>query len=275
MKRLSTRVHGVLDYLTAGTLLALPRLMGWSKGTTRLLTNAAAGTLGYSLLTRYELAPVKLLPMKAHLALDGASGALLAGALFLFLDEEDGVARSLVGLGLFELAAALLTETKPSRGASAGVRVEQTVTVNKPPGELYRFWRDVENLPRVMRHLRAVTPAGDRRSHWVAAAPAGARVEWDAEVTDEQEDRLIAWRSLPDAGVRNAGSVRFTPAPGGRGTEVRVTLEYEPPAGAAGKVVARLLGEAPAQQVAEDLRHFKQVMEAGEVPTTEGQPSAR
>src|SRR5437588_923914 len=126
MKRLSTVRTAWPEYLTAGTLLTMPRLMGWCKGTARLLTNAALGTLGYSLLTRYELAPAKILPMKAHLALDGVSGALLAGAPFLFLDEEDGVARSLVGLGLLELAAALLTETEPSHGAGAGVRVEQT-----------------------------------------------------------------------------------------------------------------------------------------------------
>lgn len=114
MKLFSTRTHGVIDYLSVGTLLALPRALGWSKSVTSLLTNAAIGTLSYSLLTRYELGLFKVLPMRGHLFLDGMSGALLAGAPFLFLDEDTSVNAALVGLGLFEIVASLTTETRPS-----------------------------------------------------------------------------------------------------------------------------------------------------------------
>jgi len=118
MRFLSTRTHGVLDLLTAGTLLALPRALGWSEKVTRLLTGAAVGTVGYSLLTRYEFGLIKLLPMRAHLALDALSGATFCAAPLLLPDEEDEVKQALVGIGLFELAAALGTEPEPRRPAS-------------------------------------------------------------------------------------------------------------------------------------------------------------
>ncbi|MBV9209514.1 MAG: SRPBCC family protein [Acidobacteria bacterium] len=156
-----------------------------------------------------------------------------------------------------------------------GFKVEKSVTINKTPEELYRFWRNFENLPRFMNHLEAVHVTDVNRSHWVAKAPAGTTVAWDAEVYNEKENELIAWRSLEGADVDNAGSVRFESDPNGRGTVVRVTLKYDPPGGTIGKLVAKLFGEAPDQQVEEDLRRFKQLMEAGETPTTEGQPSGR
>lgn len=159
--------------------------------------------------------------------------------------------------------------------ATRGIRVEKSVTINKSPAELYQFWRRFENLPRFMNHLESVTTTGEGRSHWVAKAPAGTTVEWDAEVYNEKEGELIAWRSLDGADVDNAGSVRFEPASGGRGTTVRVTLRYDPPGGALGAGVARLFGENPEQQIEEDLRRFKQVMETGEISTTTGQPSGR
>lgn len=156
-----------------------------------------------------------------------------------------------------------------------GIKVERTVTVDRAPAELYSLWRTFENLPRFMQHLESVRTTGDKRSHWVAKGPAGKSVEWDAEIINEQEPELIAWRSLDGADVANAGSVRFKPAPGDRGTEVHVTLEYDPPGGALGSAVAGLFGQDPDLQVREDLRHFKQVVEAGEIPTTAGQSSGR
>ena len=155
----------------------------------------------------------------------------------------------------------------------AGIKVEKSVTVNKSPDELYRFWRNFENLPRFMDHLESVQVQSDNRSHWVAKAPAGTTVAWDAEITEDRPDELISWRSLPNADVDNEGTVRFVPAPAGRGTEVRVSLAYNPPAGVVGATVAKLFGEEPNQQVAGDLRRFKNIMEAGEIPTTAGQPS--
>jgi uncharacterized membrane protein len=139
--------------------------------------------------------------------------------------------------------------------------VERSVLVNRPAHELYQFWRNFENLPRFMDHLESVTVIDENQSHWVAKAPAGTRVEWNAAIHNEIEDELIAWRSLPGADVNNAGSVHFTPAGEGR-TEVRVVLSYEPPAGKMGAAIAKLLGEEPSQQVEDDLRRFKQVMEA-------------
>ena len=126
-----------------------------------------------------------------------------------------------------------------------------------------------------MEHLQAVTVSGGNRSHWVAKAPLGQSVEWDAEIHNERENELIAWRSLEGSQVETAGSVHFTPAQAGRGTEVRVNLKYNPPAGQIGIALAKLLGEAPDQQIRDDLRRFKQVMESGEIPTTAGQPSGR
>jgi uncharacterized membrane protein len=156
-----------------------------------------------------------------------------------------------------------------------GIKVEKSVTINKSPEELYRFWRNFENLPRFMNHLESVTRYGEGRSHWVARAPAGKTVEWDAEIYNEKENELIAWRSLEGADVDNAGSVRFEPSPDGRGTVVRVTLKYDPPAGRIGSLVARLFGEEPSQQIEEDLQRFKQVMETGEAAATQEQPSGR
>jgi uncharacterized membrane protein len=155
------------------------------------------------------------------------------------------------------------------------IRVAQAVTINRAPEELYRFWRDLQNLPRFMKHLESVRETGNRRSHWVAKAPAGRTVEWDAEITEDRPNELIAWRSLEGADVDNIGSVRFDRAPGGRGSIVRVEIWHRPPAGVVGAAVAKLFGENPDWQVKDDLRRFKQVMETGEVITTEGQPAGR
>ena len=157
------------------------------------------------------------------------------------------------------------TSPVASVGRGQGNKVEESVTINRPVLEVYRFWRNFENLPRFMDHLESVTVIDDARSHWVAKGPAGTRVEWDAIIHNEVEDELIAWRSLPGAEVNNAGSVHFTPTPDGSGTDVRVVLSYEPPAGMVGVAVAKLLGEEPSKQVADDLRRFKQVMDSGDV----------
>jgi uncharacterized membrane protein len=156
-----------------------------------------------------------------------------------------------------------------------GIRVEKSITINREPAQIYEFWRNLENLPRFMDHLESVTAYDDKRSHWVATGPAGKSVEWDAEIINEVPNELIGWRSLEDSEVDNAGSVQFRRAAGGRGTEVRVTMRYDPPGGALGAVVAKLFGEEPSQQVEGDLRRLKALLETGEVPTTEGQPTGR
>ena len=156
-----------------------------------------------------------------------------------------------------------------------GVRVDQSVTVNQPRAEVFRFWRNLSNLPRFMNHVESVREIDGNRSHWCVKAPAGRTVEWDAAIHNEVENELIAWRSLPGASVDSAGSVQFKDAPGGRGTEIRVELQYNPPGGALGAVLAKLWGEEPSQQIHEDLLRLKQILEAGEVPTTTGQPSGQ
>jgi uncharacterized membrane protein len=147
-----------------------------------------------------------------------------------------------------------------SLGRGEGIRVEQTVRVARPAEELYRFWRNLENLPRFMDHLESVRVIDELRSHWVARGPAGTRVEWDAEIHNEVPGQLLAWRSLPGSEVDHAGSVHFEAESGG--TLVWVILRYDPPAGKVGAAVARLFGEDADTQVADDLRRFKQVMEA-------------
>lgn len=160
-------------------------------------------------------------------------------------------------------------------GMNQSIKVEKTVTINKSADELYRYWRNFENLPHFMKHLKSVTVYNDKRSHWIASAPLGNNVEWDAEIINERENELIAWASVEGADIENSGFVRFKSAPANRGTEVKVVLEYNPPGGALAAAFAKLFGEEPKQQIGDDLRRFKQIMEASEIATTEGQPTGR
>jgi uncharacterized membrane protein len=155
----------------------------------------------------------------------------------------------------------------PTLAGGRGERVERTVTVLRPPEELYRRWRDLTRLPEVMTHLESVTALDGGRTRWTVRGPGDIPLSWDAEIVADEPGRLIAWRSVEGAEVDNAGSVRFTPAPGGRGTEVKVLLSYAPPAGRLGAAVATVLGRSGDQEVREDLRRFKQRKEAHEVAT--------
>ena len=146
----------------------------------------------------------------------------------------------------------------------------RSVTINKQKDEVYGFWRDFENLGRFMQHLEFVEDLGSGRSHWVARAPAGTTVEWDAKLTEDIPGDRLAWQSLPGSDVYNSGSVQFRDAPGDRGTEITVRIEYEIPGGAAAAKLAKLFGEEPTQQLRDDLRRFKQVMETGEVVRSDG-----
>jgi uncharacterized membrane protein len=166
-----------------------------------------------------------------------------------------------------------LRATQSSEAPAISVR--QTITINAAPAELYGFWKNVENLPLFMEHLESVSKVNERVSHWVAKAPAGACVEWDAEIIDDQPERRLGWRTLPDSQVTHEGMVSFEPAIGGRGTVVRVEMLYVPPAGKVGVWIARLFGEEPALQVGDDLRQLKQLLETGEVATTLGQSTGK
>ena len=146
-----------------------------------------------------------------------------------------------------------------------GVRVEKSVTINQPPDVIYAFWRDFENLPRFMTHLLSVQVIDDKRSHWKAKGPAGSDVEWDAEIIHEEPNALIGWRSVDESEVDHAGSVHFRRATGGRGTELKVVLRYDPLGGKLGAAVAKLFGSDPGHEVQEDLRKLKQLLETGEI----------
>ncbi|MFF0579829.1 SRPBCC family protein [Streptosporangium saharense] len=147
-----------------------------------------------------------------------------------------------------------------------------TTTIRRPARDVYAFWRHLENLPTFMCHLDEVRVTGERTSHWTASAPFDRTVEWDAEITDEVPEEFVGWRSTGDADVPNAGRVRFAPAPDGVSTEVHVVLVYDIPGGPLGKAVARYFGEEPHQQLDDDLRRLKQVLETGEVVRSDGAP---
>ena len=184
-----------------------------------------------------------------------------------------GALMAIAGGGLaYKAAASSEGGIKEALGINKEIKVEKTVTINKPADELYRFWHNFEQLPTFMKHLKSVKVIDNKRSHWVANAPLGANVEWDAEIIEDRENEFISWASVEGADVDNSGSVRFKPAPGDRGTEVKVVIEYAPPGGALTAAVAKLFGEEPEQQIGDELRRFKMLMEAGEIATTEGQP---
>ncbi len=152
-------------------------------------------------------------------------------------------------------------------------KIVRSCTINKPAAELFQFWRNVENLPRFSRHILSVTRLSDKESHWKVQGPGDRIVEWDAIVINEHPNELIAWESKPGGEVKQAGTIRFSPAPAGQGTEVIVSLDYVPPGGKLGAAVAKLTGEEPELQLEDDLMNFKALMETGEIPTTEGQPT--
>ncbi len=201
----------------------------------------------------------------------GAGLAIVGGNLVFRGASGHSYVNQALGVNIANTASNAVTSVQHNEG----VKVVHAVTIDKAPEELYRFWRNFENLPRFMEHLQSVSVIDSIHSHWVANAPAGMSAEWNAEIINDRPNQLIAWRSVGDSQIGNAGSVHFTPAPGNRGTEVKVVLEYNPPAGRIGSLIAKLFGEEPNQQVREDLRHFKEIMETGEIPTTKGQPAAR
>lgn len=217
-----------------------------------------------------------------HTSTEARLAALVGGAALFTLAARD---RSWRGLGLALAGAPLVwrgatgnwpvpravAERLP---ASMPATIETSVTVYRPRQEVWEFWSRLENLPRFMRHLESVEELDDRRSRWVGKSPVGLRVEWEAEIVDEREGHFLSWRSLPGTRVHNAGSVFFEDATGGRGTVVRVQMEVSPGNGL-GRAVGRALAPLTTLQVHEDLRRFKSLLEAGEIPTTDGQPAGR
>lgn len=157
----------------------------------------------------------------------------------------------------------------PTLSGGRGLHVERTVTVSRPAGEVYRAWRELDRWPRLLpEYLESVTPAGSGRTCWAVSGPGGLRAKWEAELTADDPGHLLAWRSVPGSDVDIAGSVRFGPAPGDRGTEVKVILTYSPPGGKLGAAAAALGGQGGDRLVREALRRFKQLLETGEIAGT-------
>lgn len=208
--------------------------------------------------------------------------SLIGGGAMVLMGLKQGSLRgaltALAGGGLIYQSAtkqSTIQQAQEAIGMNQPIKVEKTVTINKSADELYRFWHNFENLPTFMKHLKSVKVSNEKRSHWIANAPLGNSVEWDADILEDRENEFISWASVEGADVDNSGFVRFQKAPGDRGTEVKVVLEYNPPGGALGSIVAKLFGEEPEQQIGDELHRFKMLMEAGEIATTEGQPSGR
>jgi uncharacterized membrane protein len=202
--------------------------------------------------------------------------ALGGAALLLYSGARQPRARLLLALAAAPLAYRGITghwpialpqrhDTRRALSGSRGVHVRESVRIGRPVHEVYRFWRRLGNLSRFLSHLESVTELGTGRSHWVARGPAGLCVEWEAEIINEVENKVIGWRSLPGSDVVVAGSVNFAPHEDGRSTGVTVHLQYEPPAGRAGAAVASLFGREPSQMIRDDLRRLKELLEAREV----------
>jgi uncharacterized membrane protein len=206
-------------------------------------------------------------------------GSVLGGSALAILGG-DLIYSGAMGYSPFCNALGIKSSKNMREGAATipyqqGIRVDTAVTIQKPREELFSFWRNLENLPRFMRHLHSVARIDDTRSHWIAQGPGGKMLEWDAETINEEPNERIGWRSLPGSDLDTAGSVHFKAAPGGKGTEVHIELQYVPPAGALGAAYARLLGQDPADQIKDDLRRLKQILETGETATVEGQPHGK
>ena len=173
-------------------------------------------------------------------------------------------------------------DTSEEKTETDVLEISKSVTINKPREEVYAFWRQLENLPQFMQHLESVAQQDDKRSHWVAKVSTGNKVtkllpavEWDADIVEEEQNSRLVWRSVPGATIDNSGEVRFVDAPGNRGTEVHATIKYRAPEGIVGEAVLKLLNPTLKQMVKEDIRRFKRLMEAGEIPTLAGQSSGR
>ena len=205
--------------------------------------------------------------MLAGLVRRGVGGLILGGLGAAFIQ------RGVTGhCALYERLG--VSGARPQRHGvpgNIGIKVERSISINRPVPEVFRFLRDSRNLPRFMKHLERVEIIGAKRSHWVAKAFNGRRLEWDVEIINEHPNELIAWESTAGARVPNAGAIRLKPTPDGRNTEVRITLEVYPPAGMLGIFGAKLFGVTPEQEVEEDLAMLKRVSDAGEAGSSEGE----
>lgn len=232
-------------------------------------------------VTRRSSASLITAPLGAYLFWRGQSGRSLLYEAFNINTAQQGSWQGNGGWqqnrqwqgngGVQQIPIQQQREQQPSNR----IEIKRAVTIDKPAQELYNYWRKLENLPNFMHHLERVEQTGDKSSHWKAKIAGGIPVEWDAEIVEDLPGQRIAWRTKPDAQVQQQGMVTFKPATGERGTVVEVDIHYSPPGGIIGEAFGRMLNGVTAQQVKDDIRRFKNLMETGEVPTVEGQPSGR
>jgi uncharacterized membrane protein len=169
------------------------------------------------------------------------------------------------------ISTARAVEPRPSLKSGEGEKLEKSITINRSPDEIYAFWRKLENLPRFMQHIQSITENPGGTSHWIVKTDQDRTLEWDARLIEDKPGQMLSWQSLEGADMDNAGSVWFTPATGGRGTVVKVSMKYSPPGGKLGAMIAKLFGDNAEKQMSEDLFRLKSLLETGESPTTEGQ----
>jgi uncharacterized membrane protein len=263
---------GLAELLLPGVVARLAGGHGKHTGLIRLygLRELASGTMIFSQGRRPAAG------VWSRVAGDAIDLATLGVAFLTPSTNKAGVtfaAANVLGVTALDVICAQELSREAGKMTDDGaIRTRRSIAINRPREELYRYWREFENLPKFMYHLESVQPLDDRRSHWVTKGPGGKRIEWDSEITSERPNEMMSWRSLEGADVYNAGSVEFEQRPGGRGTIVRVELEYRPPGGIAGTAFAMLFNQSPEQQIYDDLRRFKQMMEIGEVVRSDASP---
>lgn len=240
---------------------SLPRNVGESERWASMLGGALTALYG---LRRGDAAGAVIALAGGALVARGATGYC---PVYAAMDERE-VAHGRGGVARVEGRPVQQHGPNAVLDASESERIVRSVTVNAPPASLYAFWRDLTNLPRVMEYVEGVEILDAKRSRWRAKSIGGATVEWVSEIVRDEPNEFISWKTVGDAPVRHAGSVHFRAAPGGRGTEVKVEIDYDPPGGRLGRVVAAITGRDPARQVAEELRRVKHIVETGEVPTS-------
>lgn len=236
----------------------------------RAVSAAVGGLFVASGMKKRGVGGLALALIGAELLRRGATGhCMLYEAIgFDSATNGDGNGRGIIGNYRSDVTGAAATVN-----ARKAIKVERAITINRPARELYDFWRNFENLPQVLEDIESVADIGNGHLHWVATGPAGTRVEWDSEIVNDIPGELIAWKTVGQPDVAHAGSVHFTPTAGG--TEVRVVMDYEPPAGRFSAVAAKVMGESPDQKIRSELKRLKMLFETGEVTTTTGQTSGR
>jgi uncharacterized membrane protein len=237
----------------------------------RVVSMLSGGALALLGLQRRGLGGLSLALLGAELVRRGATGhCRLYDAMGMSTATDDGTPAPRARGELVSDAATV--------DARRSIKIERSITIDKPRDAVYEIWRDFAGLASYFPDLESVTTLGNGRSHWVAIAPGGKRVEWDSELVNVIPGELIAWKTVGDSDISHAGSVHFKDAPGGRGTEMRVEVDYEPPGGRLGALLTKFAGvfhQSPDAKIREDLRRFKMQLETGEVATTEGQVSGR